>query len=602
MRAVILAAGSGRRMRPLSDATPKPLLVVDGRPLVTWTIDALIAAGVESVLVVTGHRAPEVESELRGRYPDLDLRYVRNERYADTNTLGSLLVAFDHEPPGGPMIVAEADVICNESIIRELVEAEDRDASIVSAYGSASDGTAVAVSDGVITEFVLGMPGRTSSLETMFKTVNIHRLTADTCRRVIDISSTGGPGLGDDAYYEAALSKLCAAEQLRIRAQVIAPTDWIEVDDPSDLRVARFRFERGRRTHMVDRAKGGLWRFDLVDFAHMSNQRFPPERFDALLTRQLADLSSAYGSSQDVLDEKLGLVAGCRPDRLLCVNGVSQLFPILERLCDGRPVIIPSPTFGEYERLTSAPIRYADQVGWDIEDVERVVTDDAAVVFVNPNNPTGTTRPPQTILEFAAAHPAQLVIVDESFIDFTPHPSMIDLLEEHRLDNVLVLRSLGKAIGLAGVRLGLAYTTDPALRAAIAAQLPIWNINSIAECVLDLLPRFHDELQRSFAETVVDRDAFAEELSGSASVDRVHPSGGNFLLVDLADHAQSAAEVRKWLLEEHDLLVKDVTDRFGSSTQRLRLAVRRPEENRRLVECLVECLADLSQTRTSGAT
>ena len=579
-------------MRPLSDTTPKPLLLVDGRPLVTWTIDGLLAGGIESVLVVTGHRAEDVESELRGRYPDLDLRFVRNDRYAETNTLGSLLVALDHEPSDGPTIVAEADVICNESIIRDLVDAVAPDVSIVSTYGPASDGTAVAVSDGVITEFLLGMPDLATDLEALFKTVNIHRLSADTCRRVRDICSHQQSGLGDDAYYEAALSRLCSAGNLRLRAQIIAPTEWIEVDDPSDLRVARFRFERDRRASMVDRAKGGLWRFDLVDFAHMSNRRFPPDRFGTLLTRQLADLAAAYSSSQDVLDEKLALVVGCRPERLLCVNGVSQLFPILEGLCDGRRVVIPAPTFGEYERLTESPDRYADQVGWEIEDVERVATDDAVVVFVNPNNPTGTTRAPQTIVEFAAAHPAQLVIVDESFIDFTPRPSMIELLERDPLDNVLVLRSLGKAIGLAGVRLGLAYTTDAALRSAIAGQLPIWNVNSIAECVLDLLPRFDDELQASFAATVVDRDAFAEDLAGLATVERVHPSGGNFLLVDLADDAPTAADALTRLLEDHDILVKDVTDRFHASTQRLRLAVRRPEENRRLVDRLGACLAD----------
>ncbi len=587
MRAVILAAGLGRRMAPLGDETPKPLRLVGGRPIMSWTIDALAEHGVTSISVVVGHQAEAVEQFLTDAYPDLDFEFVSNPRYASTNTLASLILALRDLPPGAPTVVAEADVICSASAIADLVRGDAPDAAVVSEYQPSSDGTAVHVDHGEVSEFILDVPDGSTPLDGTFKTVNLYRFSGELCRTVLDTWDEGVSGIDETCYYEAILGHLTASGALRLRANVVDHDSWIEIDDPTDLRVARFRFERGAGAEFVERAKGGLWRLGIVDFAHMTNRRFPPARFLALLQRQMTDLIVRYGSSQEVLDEKLSHHVGCPPERLICLNGASQVYPILADLFAEREVVVPDPTFGEYQRLADRPRHYPDQVGWEPEQVNAVAPDGSVVVFVNPNNPTGTTRAPEEIHGFARDHPDKLIVVDESFIDFAPLGSVLDLVERDPLDNVLVISSMGKTLGLPGVRLGLAYTRDPDLRAAIVERSPIWPVNSIAECVLELLPRFRTELAESFVETSVDRAVFRDALETTDAIGLVHPSGGNFLLVDIADgFALRASEIRARLLADHDLLVKDVSERFDGPDERLRLAVRLPHENERLVECL----------------
>jgi len=77
--AVVLAAGEGRRLRPLTAYQPKPMLPVANRPVIDYVIDALVETGVERVVVVVGHRRQRIQTHLTGRYPDLDLTFVSQD-------------------------------------------------------------------------------------------------------------------------------------------------------------------------------------------------------------------------------------------------------------------------------------------------------------------------------------------------------------------------------------------------------------------------------------------------------------------------------------------------------------------------------------------
>ena len=76
------------------------------------------------------------------------------------------------------------------------------------------------------------------------------------------------------------------------------------------------------------------------------------------------------------------------------------------------------------------------------------------MVIVNPNNPSGSTLPTEFIYQLAADAPEKMFVIDESFLAFSEQPSMIGLLEEAPLDNVAILTSLGKGLGVPGLRLG----------------------------------------------------------------------------------------------------------------------------------------------------
>jgi histidinol-phosphate/aromatic aminotransferase/cobyric acid decarboxylase-like protein len=163
---------------------------------------------------------------------------------------------------------------------------------------------------------------------------------------------------------------------------------------------------------------------------------------------------------------------------------------------------------------------------------------------------------------------------------------MMDRLRDRPLDNVVVLKSLSKCYGVPGLRLGFLYTTDRELLARCAADVPIWNMNSMAEFFLEVILQHRRALAQSFRQTMTDRDEFASALASVPAVERVFPSGANFLLTRIAGGRRAAAALAEALLADHAIYVKDVSARFPDGHGYWRVAVRLPEENRRLVTLL----------------
>ena len=305
----------------------------------------------------------------------------------------------------------------------------------------------------------------------------------------------------------------------------------------------------------------------------------------AALRQALPDLLASYGSAQAVLDQKLAYVVRCPPAHVVALNGASQAFPILRELLHGRSLLVPSPTFGEYERMFPAAARYADAPGVDLTEIERRADAHDVVVLVSPNSPTGTTLSTAWLHALAARTPGTLFLVDESFVDFSAEEPLVRRLVREPLPNVVVLMSLSKTLGVPGLRLGYLYSSDPAWKSQVVERLPIWNLNAPAEFFLELLLKYRAELEASLARTVADRDAFGRDLRQLPLVNAVFPSGGNFLLVRLHGDAATASHVRERLLAERGIDVKDVSSRFPGGAF-LRVAVRRPDDNARFLSAM----------------
>jgi histidinol-phosphate/aromatic aminotransferase/cobyric acid decarboxylase-like protein len=392
--------------------------------------------------------------------------------------------------------------------------------------------------------------------------------------------------IDDNCYYELILGILIYVGQAQIHAEVLDGEVWAELDDPNDLRVAEFVFDRPARAAIIEESFGGLWAHNVLDFGFIRNMHFPPGAMLAEMKGNLPNLLHNYGSRQTVLDQKLAYVLLCDPAHVLALNGASQAYPMLRRCFEGRRILMPEPTFGEYPRLSEDRTTYPDAIGIDPTAIEAQAHDADVVVVVNPNNPTGSTVSTEWLVDFAARHPDKRVLVDESFIDFSGEVSMLDRLRERPLDNVVVLKSLSKCFGVPGLRLGFMYTTDRDLLARCAAEIPIWNMNSMAEFFLEVILKHRRALAQSFRQTMADRDELASTLASVPAVERVFSSGANFLLTRIAGGRQRAAALAEALLADHAIYVKDVSSRFPDNHGYWRVAVRLPDENRRLVTLL----------------
>ena len=379
----------------------------------------------------------------------------------------------------------------------------------------------------------------------------------------------------------------------RISALVVRDTDWVEVDDPNDLNVARFAFEPKDRPALLDHSFGGHWSYDVLDFSLPRNAYFPPVPMLTALSHGLPDVITGYGSRQEILDEKAALFIGCQPSPVRLLNGASQAYPILGALYRDRRVAIPAPTFGEYARCFPQATTYTDSLAADPEQLGRYAQEVDLMVVVNPNNPSGVTVATRSLYDVAARTPDTMFLVDESFLVFSGQPSLIRRLEAGPLGNVVILTSLGKCLGVPGLRLGYLYTSNAELRRTFDEFMPIWGVNALAEFFLELTIKFRTDLEKSIALTVSERARMRRLLEELPSVHQVHDSGGNFLLVDLAgEDPGTASRMRQDLLASSRIEVKDISGKYPDRRPRLRLAVRTQEDNDRLLNALRSLAAE----------
>lgn len=310
---------------------------------------------------------------------------------------------------------------------------------------------------------------------------------------------------------------------------------------------------------------------------------FPSSSMMSQLRDSLPELVTNYGSAQAVLDEKLAYFLRCDPAHVHLLNGASQFFsPTLRRWFRPDRVLLPKPTFGEYSRVFPEARTYGDRGTVDLKEVEGKAADVDLVVIVNPNNPTGTALRTEEIAALATRLPDKTLLVDESFIEFSGQPSVIPWAEATDATNVVVLKSMSKSLGVPGLRLGYIFCVDLEFGARLLNELPVWNVNSVAEHLLEIILKYRDDLDAAVARTVADRESFVAALRELEIVDRVFYSAANFVLITLSLSTEAAWLLADELLEYDNIYVKDVSSKFDDGQPYWRLAVRTPRDNERL--------------------
>ena len=119
MKTVILAAGAGSRLKPLTDHMPKCLLKVGVKSILEMTIENLLATNNSEIIIVTGYLENKIREFIRERFPYLQITYIYNKLYASTNNIYSLWLAKD-EVLGNDMMMLDSDIVFDERIISKL--------------------------------------------------------------------------------------------------------------------------------------------------------------------------------------------------------------------------------------------------------------------------------------------------------------------------------------------------------------------------------------------------------------------------------------------------------------------------------------------------
>lgn len=327
----------------------------------------------------------------------------------------------------------------------------------------------------------------------------------------------------------------------------------------------------------VDRVRhGGADDRDVLDFSTTVN----PERPEGICRIYESALCSARQYPPDDYCEyriAAGEHVGCEPRDVVPTAGGLAAVRLATSVCvaPGDDVLLPAPASGEFAREVRLQGGEPSFVPHD-ELLERDPEGHAMALLSNPNDPTGRPAEADRLLAFADRCRAAgtTLVVEESLLGFTERPSMAG----H--PGVVAVRTLGKLFGLPGLRAGFAAATGELGRTLEAAR-PTWNLGTPAAHVGAYCLGREGFVEHTRRRVRLERERMAAEL---ATRFEVRPSAGPFLLCDVGPDGVPAvlAEARR-----RGIVLRDART-FRGLDRHVRVAVRRPAENDRLLAALLD--------------
>jgi NDP-sugar pyrophosphorylase family protein len=242
MKAIILAAGQGVRLRPLTNHLPKCLVKVHGKPLLQYQLESLEQAGIQQCVIVVGYLGDQVQSYFGPRFGNVRITYVTNDIFDQTNNIYSLWLA-RHEM-NDDILLLEADLLFEEGLLGDLIRSRYADVAVVDRFDSSMNGTVILAQDGLSTSMVLGAQQSADfDYRSALKTVNIYTFSRETLAQkflptldqYIDRGLTG-------EFYEAVMSQLIGRGDLQMAVHLTGIRMWTEIDTEDDLRQAEKLF------------------------------------------------------------------------------------------------------------------------------------------------------------------------------------------------------------------------------------------------------------------------------------------------------------------------------------------------------------------------
>ena len=319
----------------------------------------------------------------------------------------------------------------------------------------------------------------------------------------------------------------------------------------------------------------------------------PPDLKRAVLERAAAAPWQRYPEFvPSHLVERLAARYGWVPEGVVVGNGSNELIQatLSVVLAEGDAVVAPSPTFSLYRLLTGVlggryvPVPLGPVFEYDVSRiVAAVIRERAKVVVLNsPNNPTGSALPGGAV-ERILDETGALVVCDEAYQDFGG-PTAIPLLR--RTSRLVVLRTFSKAMGMAGLRFGLALAHPDVARELAKGKLP-YNVNLVTLAAADVALDHADIFAARTRDIMETRDRFLPRLARLPGLD-VIPTAANFVLIRC--RARPASEVFHRLYEDHGILVRDVSN-SGELAECLRISIGTEEDMEAVLAALAQILA-----------
>lgn len=351
---------------------------------------------------------------------------------------------------------------------------------------------------------------------------------------------------------------------------------------------------------------GNIWRVskkyniplsEIVDFSVSLNPMGTSEKAKKSIREHIGLVKDYPPPNAEPLTEKLAKYVGARTDNIIVGNGTTELIHTFVNvfLEEKQKTLIPAPTFGEYTVATlkagGQPVFFKcnSEAGFrlDLNKLTDLISGDTKIVFLcNPNSPTGNLLKKTSVPDFVrkAYNKNVFVFMDEAYFEFVEDGRRYSMVDHvNRFDNLFVLRSLTKFFGLAGLRIGFGVASPDIIELLRKGQVP-WSVNSLAMFAAETAVEDAAFIEKSRAFTLRSKKQLQRLLQGIRWL-KVYPSEANFFLCEIKTPNLTSTRLKE-ALEQKGILIRDCSNFEGLNNKFFRVAVKKPRENRKLVEFL----------------
>ena len=591
MQSIILAAGLGSRLGELTKECTKCMVKINGITLIERMLRQLDRYGMDRIIIVTGYKG------------DILKDYVQNLRinYRHTNNIYSLWLTREFLEEMDSLVL-ESDMIFEDRVIEKMLAIDNGCGTFVARPRPWMDGSIVKLDkDNNIVYFVDDEEVKRIDPSYYHKIVSIYKFKKRyVSEKYMTYLNEYVKKNKDNNLYESLLKVIDLDVEKKIPAEILDEEQWYEINDIQDMDIAESMFADGNeKVRKYLQRYGGYWRYPAMrDFCYLVNPYFPNERFMNEMKSNFDVLVREYPSGMAVNSLLAGHFFGVRTENICVGNGTAELIKSLMENISGNIGMV-YPTFEEYPHrkkdVEVIPYYVVDKdFDYSVDDIMSYYEgkDISAIVLVNPDNPSGHFISKKDILRLEdwCRSKGRKLIVDESFIDFVEDDEWHTLLDMEVLLNhpsLIVLKSISKSFGVAGLRLGVIATADTDLIAFMKKDVAIWNINSFAEYYLQIIEKYRDDYYEAMEKFKEVRRRYLDKLSKIKGF-KVYPSQANYVMCHI-ENSVTSTELADILLNRYNVLIKNLASKEGlNKGNYVRLSVKSDEENDYIVNALME--------------
>ena len=276
-------------------------------------------------------------------------------------------------------------------------------------------------------------------------------------------------------------------------------------------------------------------------------------------------------------------------ENIILGNGSTELIYLIVQTLKPKKVLIPAPTFCEYERalnnnnvsINFYKLKEKQEYLVSMDEIIPQLAGIDLVFLCNPNNPIGTFLPKKEMLTLVKEVQKRKIflVLDEAFIDLYEEDSLIKEVKNY--DHLIILRSLTKFYGLPGLRIGFAASSPKLIKKLEAQKIP-WSVNCLAQIAVREMLRDERFISKSKSFLLEEKEFFYQELSNVEGL-KVHKPSANFIFIKLLGNISPEQLMEQ--LAKKGILIRDCSNFRGLEKGNfIRVAVRTRKENIKLLK------------------